>query len=79
MNVQSKLHRFYPWNALFVGLCGGVISVLIDADHVLWGGREWHLPVFFIGGLILCGCSAYLGRLFVKMVLKSSREKQSRS
>ncbi len=78
MNVQSKLHRLHARDALLVGIGGGILGVLIDADHFLWGGREWHLSVFLIGGLILCCCGAYLGGLLIKMVLKGPTNRSTR-
>ena len=69
MNVRGRIYSIMSHRALFAGLCGGIISVLVDADHLFWGTRAWHVPLLVISSLVLCGCGAYLGRLLVRMVL----------
>jgi len=73
LNDRGKIHGIMSHRALFVGLCGGIISVLVDADHLFWGIRAWHLPLLIISSLILCGCGAYLGRLLFIMVLSKQK------
>lgn len=58
--------RMSAW--IVFGVCGAV-GILLDADHLLFGGRQFHGPalVIAIGGLI-CGligalCSRYMGGL----------------
>ena len=75
MNDRGKINSLISRRTLFVGLCGGIISVLVDADHLFWGTRAWHLPLLVISSLILCGCGTYLGRLLVGMVLKNRKMK----
>ena len=67
--------------AFFVfGLCG-VVSVLVDIDHLLalliwkywnptfWNGRCLHSPILAIACLVIIGCCAYWGGLHIRLVL----------
>ena len=58
----------------------GITGVLVDIDHIIsWStkgleGRFLHTPLLiFAGGIILITC-AYLGRLYIKRLLRSKRE-----
>lgn len=63
--------------ALFVGFLGGVCGVLIDIDHIpsFLGitntGRPAHTCLGILAGIVAVYCLACLGRLFIRMVLKS--------
>ncbi|MCR4394737.1 MAG: hypothetical protein NUV31_10245 [Dehalococcoidales bacterium] len=61
-------------DALLIGLYGGVAGVLVDADHLFWGYRAWHLPLFALSCLVLIGCFAYIGGLYLCLVLKRKRK-----
>ena len=57
-------------------LCGAT-GVLVDIDHPIAyyllqeaGGRFLHAPLLFVGGIVLCCLGAYLGGLFIKLVLR---------
>ena len=62
--------------ALFAGLCGGVVGVLLDVDHILTfyfpqlGARPLHQPALYLS----CGFTVYYiacaGRSFLETVLK---------
>jgi hypothetical protein len=70
-NLMSK-------RTLWIGLCCGCVSVLVDADHFIayqifgWasGGRFLHIPLFILVCLMLVGMGAYIRRLHSRMVLK---------
>lgn len=58
------------------GVCG-LVGILIDIDHVItyyllrdWSGRFLHTPLLVASGIVLCGLSAYLGGLLIRVVLK---------
>lgn len=64
--------------ALFIGLLGGAVNVLVDIDHspVLWGGtatRAFHTPVLISAGIVAFYCVACVARLFFRMVLRHER------
>jgi len=64
---------------LVVGVLCGCVGVLIDLDHVIafylgsTHGRMFHKPLLVGGCLILCGCIAYIGRLYIELVLKGGK------
>jgi membrane associated rhomboid family serine protease len=58
------------WNALLVGLLCGVVSVLVDLDHIVghylgWNGRFLHTPLLIVAGVVILSLGAYLGRLLL--------------
>lgn len=62
--------------ALFFGICGGIIAVWIDFDHValVFGhphGRIWHTPALVLAGIIAVYCCARIGRLLPGLFLKN--------
>lgn len=64
--------------ALFAGILGGIVSVLVDADHLpeIWGfqsARALHTPVLAVAGFITVFSLARLGRLRAKLVLNKKR------
>jgi hypothetical protein len=65
--------------ALFVGICGGIVGVLVDIDHLpmVWGGegsRALHTPLAIFAGIVALYCLARLGGLLYKVVsLKNKR------
>lgn|GEM_PF-2526747 len=73
MNAGFK-RNLLSRDALFTGFCGGVAGVLVDADHLFWGYRAWHLPLFVLSCLVLIGCFAYIGGLYLRLVLKKKRK-----
>ena len=64
---------------LVVGILCGCISVLVDCDHIVAhfigasNGRMFHKPLLVGSCLVLCGCVAYLGRLYIELVLRGGK------
>ena len=54
---------------LWVILLCGVLGVLVDLDHVFWGTRKLHPYLLLASSIVFCGTCAYLGGLFIRMVL----------
>lgn len=60
----------------FVVISSGIIAMLVDIDHIpkvmglTQNGRLWHTPLLCIAMLGVIYCSAYIGRLYYKYVLK---------
>jgi hypothetical protein len=69
LDVRSALFAF--------GVCG-VVGVLVDIDHLiayflLLPREDWrflHTPLLIVSCIMLCGLSAYCGRLYCKHILK---------
>lgn len=63
--------------ALFVGICCGLVGVLIDLDHVIaykygrecTNARLLHKPLGLAAGIIIISCIACIGRLYLRLVL----------
>lgn len=63
-----------------IGICG-LVGISLDIDHLIafllgWSLKDYrwlHMPVFIVCCVCLCFVSAYLGRLFVKLVLKERK------
>ena len=58
-------------STLAAGIFGGCISVLVDADHIIahkLGKKDRFLHKYYLlaAGIIICGCLAYCGRLYIK-------------
>jgi len=77
MRIQHIIHyqmRGVPlWTILLCGLAG----ILIDIDHPIayyWltglDTRFLHTPLLVSSSIMLCGCYAYIGGLYVRMVLR---------
>jgi len=64
---------------LVVGVLCGCVSVFVDFDHVIafylrsTHGRMFHKPLLVGSCLVLCCCIAYLGRLYIELVLKGGK------
>jgi hypothetical protein len=50
-----------PRHALLLLLAGGVGGVVVDLDHIVWGGRQWHAEALALGSFLLGYCAARLG------------------
>jgi len=61
----------------------GIIGVLVDIDHIIvwaiwyisqgetiYSTRFLHTPTLIGSGIVLCGCCAYIGRLYLKYILR---------
>ena len=65
--------------SLLIGLCGGVVAVGLDIDHLLrvWGlvekGRALHPAALSIGLSVFVVSLSCLGGLLVKVVLRRAR------
>ena len=74
-NIQYCSSKFV---AFFVGICGGIVGVLVDFDHPIAfflgikDGRFFHYSLFFIVFLVFCGLCTYMGRLLFKLVLRKN-------
>ena len=60
--------------ALFAGVCGGILGVLVDLDHLtmVWGGeasRALHTPLAAFAGIVALCCLARLAGLLARVVL----------
>ena len=70
--LHSKVRGVPLW---VIGACG-LAGILVDIDHPItyWitgkASRADHKTLAIISCLILCGVSAYIGRLYTKLVLK---------
>lgn len=85
MVILRKLRQSYnklvldasrPVFALYLGLCGGLVAVLIDFDHValVFGhphGRIWHTPLLILALFVAVYCCARIGRLLPGLFLKN--------
>lgn len=81
MRNGNRMDNKVLWLALYAFGIGGVVSVLVDLDHILayygfiytqgmWEHRPLHIPLAIIAcGVGVCSC-AYLGRLAHKVVLR---------
>ena len=61
--------------ALCLGLCSGLIAVLIDVDHITLyfghpSGRVAHTPLFILAGIVALYCCARIGGLLIRLVLR---------
>lgn len=77
--VERILHSSRGKFALWLGLFGGAVNVLVDIDHspVLWGGkasRAFHPAILIGAGVIALCCLACIGGLLVRMVLKNKQK-----
>lgn len=68
--------------ALFIGILGGTVNILVDFDHLpmVWGGEEsraFHTPLAIVAGVVVLYCFARLGGLLVGMVLRRKKEKRN--
>ena len=69
--------------ALFIGICGGIVNVLVDIDHapMFWGGtptRALH-PAFLVGGsIILISYVACLTGCVARLVLEKKKKEKER-
>jgi len=76
MWLYNILHYSLFGIPLWVGVLCGVISVLVDLDHIIahyWltglDGRFLHTPLLIISCGILFSCCAYIGGLLIWLVL----------
>jgi len=76
MWLQNIIHTQVFGVPLWVILLCGLVGILIDIDHPIahylipeWSGRFLHTPLLIISCVVLCGCCAYFGGLFLRMVL----------
>jgi hypothetical protein len=74
MRVRDSKHPSKFGAPLLAFWICGVVGVLIDLDHpigYIFGldGQSYHTPLLYIASVVLCGISAYLGGLFIWMVL----------
>lgn len=64
----------------------GIAGVLVDIDHVIawavrylsngetiYSTRFLHTSILFGSGIVLLGCGAYLGRLYLQYILKGDK------
>jgi uncharacterized membrane protein YvlD (DUF360 family) len=85
MNVIRRVSNWAGYKVfgvpLYIGIFGGIISVLIDLDHPItyWlkgtNLRAAHIPLAIISCIILCSVSTCIGGLFLGMVLRRKRDK----
>ena len=76
--MRNALDRHLEKRGTLFAFCGGgVLGVLVDADHVLkyylFPGeieRFLHTPLLIVCCIALCGCGAYLAGLYLKSLLK---------
>ena len=67
MEIYTKMF----WTTLFVGVLCGIVSVLIDLDHVIafihkrdcHNARLLHKPLFVIAGIVFFSIITYIGGL----------------
>lgn len=59
-----------------VGICG-TVGVLVDIDHIIayylipqWSEKFLHAPLLITSSIVILGLGAYLGGLYLRMVLK---------
>lgn len=70
LGSRSGPHNLLQRHALSTfGYCG-IAGVLVDIDHAIGyllslPLRFLHAPLLIAGGVVLCGCGAYLGGLLV--------------
>jgi len=82
VGLAHKLYTSQRKFALLAGLCGGVLSCIVDVDHVVayekgWDYllvRPWHTPILIVASIVLGCCCALLGRFYVKLVLKEKKK-----
>ncbi len=73
--IYFKVRGVPLWIIVICGLAG----VLVDLDHLFsyWitghTSQQAHIPLAIISCIILCGISAYCGRLYYRMVLNRKR------
>ena len=82
IRIFNLVHYLRSFNAFSFGIYCGIISVALDADHLLtfiwpeeFGARPFHKIAFLVAGIVAIGCVACIGRLWIRMVLRRSREK----
>ena len=77
--------------SLRVGILGGLVGVLVDADHIIahyipslqglnpeYPGRIFHPLLLIITGIAIFGMLAYITRLYIGMVLKRRQNGKGR-
>lgn len=88
MRFQHMVYNILRSLPFRVGLLGGLCGVFVDLDHIVayyipalqqWYPehplRCFHIPLFIMSSIVICGLGAYLGRLWIGMVLRRRRLK----
>ena len=77
MGIFFLRHRVQFRTALYLGLLGGIVGVLLDVDHIFtyydeetWGSRWFHWPAFYISCGVVVYYGACAGRLLYKKILR---------
>lgn len=75
--VSERIRLFVSriTSPLLVGICCGVICVLVDIDHFIalplgWNPRFLHPYYFALSCGIIVGCCTYVGGRILQKVLK---------
>ena len=69
--------------ALFIGICGGIVNVLVDIDHapMFWGGtasRALHPALLISAGIVALCYSACLAGCVARLVLEKKKKEKER-
>jgi len=74
---RGMVHNILRSKPFRIGLLCGAISLLPDIDHIIayyWlkglDGRFLHIPILIWAGTLIVIMCAYLGRLYIKYLLK---------
>ena len=83
MRLRDRTHAILRSVPLRVGLLGGIVGVLVDADHIIahyipslqelnpeYPGRCFHTLLLIISSIAIFGMLSYITRLYIGMVLR---------
>ena len=79
LELDSIVHYKMRNVPLWVIGCCGLAGILVDIDHPItyWlagkATRTDHIPLAIISCIILCGVSACIGGLYVRLVLREEK------
>jgi len=77
MWIRHIIHHLLRSQSLRIICYCGIAGILVDIDHPIayyWltglDTRFLHIPLLISSSIVLCGCYAYIGGLYVRMVLR---------
>ncbi len=81
----ARANHIVRSRTFLVGVLGGLVGVLVDADHLVayfifhwskFSGRFLHIPIFIVVCIVLICMVAYLARLYLVAVLRNRNAKK---